>query len=83
MFDSVRLALSCRPHQCTAVETLEGLRDGEEGALGEGGDDEGGGGTQVLVVVEEGVGELLHVARAELEVRRHGRLGSRQVWWLF
>lgn len=80
--DGFRLARAGGADERAAVESLEGLREGERGAFRQWGEDEAGGGPQVLVVVEEGAGQLLDVAGAVLVVRRHRRLGTRQCWGL-
>ena len=83
MPDSLRLACASWADKRATVEALERLGERENGALGQWGDDQGGGRTQVLIVIEEVVGQLLDVARAELVVSGHGCLGARQHRWLF
>ena len=72
------LARASRSNQCTAVEALQCLCQGQGAALSEGGDDDGGGRAQVLIVIEESVGQLLDVAGAELIVSGHCSLGACQ-----
>lgn len=83
MPDRLGLARAGRADERAAMETLERLGEGEDGALGQWRDDQGGGGAQVLVVVEEVVGQLLDIARTELVVGGHRRLGARQHGGIF
>lgn len=83
MPDCLGLARASGADERAAVETLERLGEGEDGALGQRRDDQGGGGAQVLIVVEEVVGQLLDIAWAELVVGGHRRLGARQHGGIF
>ena len=81
--DCLGLARASGANERAAVETLERLGEGEDGALSQRCDDQGGGGAQVLVVVKEVVGQLLDIARTELVVSGHRRLGARQHGGIF